>query len=174
MDGHHRLTAPEASIVAWAKALPATGSVLDVAAGGGRHAHWFAERGYAVTAIDRDTEALRNRPHENIRVVTADLENAPWPLAGETFDVVVVVNYLWRELLPTLMRSVAVGGHLLYETFALGNERYGRPRNPDFLLRPDELRLAMPDTFDIVEFSQGEVGAPPTAVRQRLLAHRAR
>jgi len=174
MNGHHRLTAPEATIVAWANHLPATGCVLDVAAGGGRHALWFAERGYAVTAIDSNTEALRRRPHDNLRVVTADLENAPWPLEDELFDAVVVVNYLWRELLPTLVRSVAVGGHLLYETFALGNERYGRPRNPDFLLQPDELRLAMPDTFNVISFSQGEVGAPPTAVRQRLLAHRAR
>lgn len=174
MDGHHRLSAPEATIVAWTSHLPASGSVLDVAAGGGRHAYWLAERGYQVTAIDRDTETLRNRPHDNLRVVTADLENAPWPLEGESFDVVIVVNYLWRELLPTLVRSVAVGGHLFYETFALGNERYGRPRNPDFLLRPDELRLAMPDTFDVLEFSQGDCGAPPTAVRQRLLARRIR
>ena len=174
MDGHHRLTAPEATIVAWSKQLPTTGSVLDVAAGSDRHALWFAERGYQVTAIDRDTEALRKRSQPNLRVVTADLENAPWPLQGELFDVVVVVNYLWRDLLPALVRSVAVDGYLLYETFALGNERYGRPRNPDFLLKPDELRLAMPDTFDVVEFSQSEVGTPVTAVRQRLLARRLR
>ena len=172
MHEHHRVTPPEATIVDWANHLPETGRILDVAAGGGRHALWFAERGYSVTAVDSNTEALSKRPHANVRIITADLENAPWPLQGELFDAVIVVNYLWRELLPTLVRSVAIGGYLMYETFALGNERYGRPRNPDFLLRPDELRLALPGTFDVISFSQGEVGSPPTAVRQRLLARR--
>ena len=174
MSPHHRTTAPEPTIAAWAKHLPAAGSVLDVAAGSGRHALWFAEQGHHVTAVDRDTEALRARPHDRVRVVTADLENAPWPLPGEQFDAVLVVNYLWRTLLPTLIASVAGSGHLLYETFAIGNEQFGRPRNPDFLLQPDELRLALPDTFEVIEFGHGVVGDPPTAVRQRLLARRRR
>ena len=69
----------------------------------------------------------------------ADLENGPWPLAGERFDAVVVTNYLWRPLMPSLLASLADGGVLIYETFALGNEAFGRPSNPDFLLRPGEL-----------------------------------
>ena len=174
MDGHHRLSAPEATITTWTKRLPADCSVLDVAAGGGRHALWFAERGHQVTAIDRDTEALSIRAPHDLRIITADLENAPWPLPGEQFDAVVVVNYLWRSLLPTLFESVAMHGFLLYETFGIGNERFGRPRNPDFLLQPNELRLAMPDTFEVIAFAHGEVGTPPTAVRQHLFAQRVR
>lgn len=177
MDGHHRLSTPEQTIVEWAQHLPANATVLDVAAGGGRHALWLAKRGHRVTAIDRDTASLREATQEaqlsaDVRIVQADLESAPWPLRGERFDAVVVVNYLWRDLMPTLFASVATGGHLLYETFAVGNERLGRPRNPDFLLRAGELRDATPDGFDVLEFAHGEVGDPPSAVRQRLLAQR--
>jgi SAM-dependent methyltransferase len=174
MNAHHGLAPPEPTIVAWSKHLPAGGTVLDVAAGGGRHALWFANRGHLVTAVDRDTEALRERAGPNFRVITADVEKHEWPLPQQRFDAVVVVNYLWRPLLPTLIQAVAVHGYLLYETFAIGNEQFGRPRNPDFLLQPDELRLAMPDSMDVIDHWQGEVGDPPTAVRQRLLARRKR
>lgn len=174
MHGHHHLTAPQPNVVTWAGRLPPQRTVLDVAAGSGRHTHWFAAAGHRVTAVDRDTAALLERPNPDIEVVTADLENAAWPLPDRTFDVVVVVNYLWRDLLPTLFASVAPGGHLIYETFAAGNERYGRPRNPDFLLRDDELRQVTPETFEILEFESGPVGSPPTAVRQGLFARRMR
>ena len=173
MHGQPR-SSPEPIIVRWSERIPRSGTVLDVAAGNGRHAIWFAERGHSVAAVDRDTAALQALRHPNVRILTADLENAPWPLPGERFDVVVVVNYLWRPLLPTLIAAVAVGGCLLYETFASGNEQFGRPRNPDFLLQEDELRLAMPAELTIVEAWQGTVGEPPRAVRQRLFARRTR
>lgn len=173
MDGHHRQLTPTPTIAGWAAHLPANATVLDVAAGGGRHALWLAERGHPVVAVDRDTTALQERSHPGIRIVQADLEAGPWPLPGERFDIVIVVNYLWRPLLPTVFASVAPGGSVMYETFASGNERFGRPRNPDFLLRPDELRAATPPDFEVLEYWHGEVGEPPTAVRQRLLARRA-
>jgi SAM-dependent methyltransferase len=172
MNKHHHTTEPEPTVVAWAQQLPESCSILDVAAGGGRHTLWFANKGHRVTAIDQNTEALQSRANEGIRVVTADLENAPWPLPGEQFDAVVVVNYLWRPLLRTILSSVKVGGHLIYETFGVGNERFGRPRNPNFLLRPDELKLAVSPGFRVIEFAYGEIGTPPTAVRQRLFATR--
>lgn len=172
MNTHHLDDVPSPAIVRWAPSAPPGGVVLDVAAGGGRHARLFAERGHAVVAIDRDTAALRARPHPRIDVVDADLEGAPWPFAGRTFAAVVVVNYLWRPLLPTLVAAVAPGGVLLYETFAVGHERFGRPRNPDFLLRPDELRDAVRGELEILEYAHGAEGTPPTAVRQRLCAVR--
>lgn len=177
MHEHDRLPTPEPTIVAWARHLPANATVLDVAAGGGRHALWLAARGHQVTAIDCDTAALHEatlRAHvpTDMRILQADLENAPWPLPGERFDAVVVVNYLWRELIPTLFASVAIGGHLLYETFAVGNACFGRPRNPEFLLRINELRAAVPAGFEILDFAHGACGNPPTAIRQRLLAQR--
>ena len=172
MNAHHHDDVPSPAIVRWAPLVPPDGVVLDIAAGGGRHARFFAARGHAVVAVDRDTAALRTRPHPHIEIVTADLEGAPWPFAGRTFAAIVVVNYLWRPLLPVLVASVAPGGVLLYETFAVGHERFGRPRNPDFLLSPDELRDAVGSALAVREYEHGEEGVPPTAVRQRLCAVR--
>jgi SAM-dependent methyltransferase len=173
MHAHHRLRAPEPTIAAWAEHVPTGARVLDVAAGGGRHARLFAERGCAVTAVDRDTEALRKLDAAGIEVVEADLENDAWPFGERTWDAVIVVDYLWRPLLPQLVAALDDGGQLLYETFMVGNERHGRPRNPDFLLRDGELReLAERHGLEVLSFSQGEVGAPATAVRQRMHARR--
>jgi SAM-dependent methyltransferase len=112
--------------------------VLDVACGAGRHTRWFAARGAVVTALDRDSTALQGLDTV-ARVVCADIENGPWPLAGETFDAIVITNYLWRPLWPVWLGSLSPNGLLLVETFALGHAKLGRPRNPDFLLRPGEL-----------------------------------
>ena len=165
---------PAAAIERWAHLVPPGGTVLDVAAGGGRHARFFADRGHPVLAVDRDPSALLQRPHPRIEVLAADLEQAPWPLPGRTFAAIVVVNYLWRPLLPTLIASIAPGGVLLYETFALGHERFGRPRNPDFLLRPGELLAAVDGVLEVYEYQHGDEGLPATAVKQRLCARRHR
>ncbi len=173
MSGHAGCDdAPSAAIVRWAPLVPAGGDVLDVAAGNGRHARFFAARGHRVVAVDRDVTALLARPDPRIDVVHADLEGGPWPFAGRTFAAVVVVNYLWRPLLPAIVAAVAPGGVLLYETFAVGNERFGRPRNPDFLLREGELREAVRGALVEHEYWHGEVGTPPASVRQRLCAIR--
>lgn len=147
--------------------------MLDVAAGGGRHARLFADRGCAVTAVDRDGDALRALGDPRIEVVEADLEGSPWPFADRRWDAIVVTNYLWRPLLPYLAAALNDRGQLLFETFMVGNERFGRPRNPDFLLREGELRtFAEAHELDVISYSEGEVGDPPVAARQRLLARR--
>ena len=121
-------------IAAWAGLVPADAAVLDVAAGKGRHTRFFAERGHPVTAIDRDVSGLPIA--DAIEIIAADLEDgSPWPLAGRTFGAVVVTNYLHRPLFPVLLDSVGPGGVLLYETFMIGNERFGKPSRPEFLLR---------------------------------------
>lgn len=149
--------------------MPAGARVLDVACGGGRHVRWFAARGCEVTGVDRDAAALD--PLRGIaRVVVADLEAGDWPLRGETFDLVVVTNYLWRPLLPTVVASVAEGGALIYETFAVGNQRVGRPANPDFLLRRGELLQATAD-LRVVAYEDGYLDEPPRFV-QRIAAVR--
>ncbi|MCK5944179.1 MAG: class I SAM-dependent methyltransferase [Planctomycetes bacterium] len=173
MDAHHGQQDPAPTIVAWRRHVAANARVLDVAAGGGRHARWFADLGCEVTAVDRDVDALRAIADQRIHVVEADLEAGPWPLGAAQFDVVVVVNYLWRPLLPRLAEALTAGGVLMYETFMVGNERFGRPRNPDFLLRPGELRaFADEHGLEILAFDEGPVGDPPAAVRQRLLGRR--
>jgi len=158
---------PSEWVVRWAPLIE-RGPVLDVACGAGRHARFFSQRGLEVVAVDRDAQAVSG----NIRFVQADLENgSPWPLAGQRFAAVVVANYLHRPLMRVLEESLDEGGVLLYETFMAGNERYGRPSNPDFLLRPGELLEAF-GALAIVAFEQGVVERPKKAVVQRLCAVR--
>ena len=160
---------PSPWIVRWADAIPAGGNVLDLACGSGRHVRYLAGHGLRVTAVDRDPEALE-RCSDAVERLQADLEGAPWPLGARRFDAVVVTNYLWRALMPRIVDSVAPGGLLLYETFALGNERFGKPSNPDFLLRPGEL-LAHVNGLHVLAFEDGMADAP-TRRLQRLAAWR--
>ena len=125
-------------------------------------------RGFAVVAVDREPLAL-----PGMRFVQADLEDgSPWPLPGERFQGIVVTNYLHRPLFPLLERSLAPGGVLIYETFMQGNERYGKPSNPAFLLQPGELWRAFAG-LHVIAFEQGRVLEPKPAMIQRLCAARA-
>jgi SAM-dependent methyltransferase len=146
------------------------GSVLDVACGGGRHAVWLAAQGFAVTGVDRNADALQGLP-AGIAALHADLEGAPWPLPGRTFDGIVVTNYLWRPLWPDLLDALAPGGVLIYETFALGQQRFGKPSRPDFLLQPGEL-LRVCAGLRVVAYEEGLETGPARCV-QRIAAVRA-
>lgn len=153
----------------WAPLVAPRGRVLDVACGSGRHLRWLAERGHVVTGVDRDAAAVA--PLQSFgRIVVADIERGAWPLDGETFDGVIVTNYLWRPLLATIVASVAPGGVLIYETFAAGNERFGKPSNPDFLLQPGELLWACA-ALQVVAYEDGLLDAPPRRI-QRIAARR--
>ncbi len=163
------MTAPSAWVVRWAHLVAPGGTVLDVAAGKGRHSAFFAARGHAVTAVDRDAAALA-AVALFAKTVVADLEAAPWPFAGRSFDAVVVTNYLWRARLPDIVAAVATGGALLYETFAAGNETIGKPSRPDFLLQPGEL-LAACSGLRVVAYEDGCEATPPRFV-QRIAAVR--
>ena len=165
------LTSASSWVLRWADEVPTGGSVLDVAAGQGRHSRLFLDRGYRVAAVDRDIAGLAPLlPRPGFRAVAADLEAAPWPFPGERFAGVVVTNYLWRPLLPVLIESLAPGGALLYETFALGNERFGRPSNPDFLLQPGELLEAVRGRLLVRAYEHGPEIDPRPAVRQKIFA----
>jgi SAM-dependent methyltransferase len=168
--------APAMSSSAWVRRfLPLIapgGRVLDLAAGGGRHVRLLRTAGYQVVAADRDVGALRTAFAGDPRcdIVEIDLEDGgPWRL-GQGYHGILVTNYLWRPLLPALASALAPGGVLLYETFMLGNERLGKPANPDFLLRPGELLAAFMARLAIVAFEQGTVAAPRPAVIQRIAA----
>lgn len=155
--------------------IRAGGSVLDLAAGRGRHSLLMAEQGYRVEAVDRDAEALAQIAAKapEIAIRSADLEGGPWPYHGSAFDGIVVSNYLYRPLLPMLFNALDVNGVLIYETFMVGNERFGKPSNPAFLLRPGELLDVVRRRLNVVAFEQGEVDSPRPAVIQRLCATRA-
>lgn len=157
----------------WSHLVPPRGSVLDIACGQGRHMKWFAERGHAVVGVDRSPEAIHAVASFG-EAVLADIENGPWPLLNDAqirqFEAVVVTNYLWRALFPVIARSIAPGGLLIYETFAMGNETVGKPSSPDFLLRPAELLSAFAN-LRIIAFEEGFLENPPRFV-QRIVALR--
>lgn len=159
----HSTEPPSEWVLRWGE-LVERGPVLDVACGAGRHAIVFAERGFEVFAVDRDDQALPG----SIHFVRADLEGGgPWPWPGKRFAAIVVTNYLHRPLFPRLAESLDEGGVLIYETFMAGNERYGKPSNPNFLLRPAELLEAF-GTLTVVAFEQGTVERPKKAAVQRI------
>lgn len=160
---HASLDTPSAWVVRWAP-LVARGPVLDVASGAGRHAKLFAARGLEVVAVDREPQVI-----PGVKFVQADLEDgSPWPFAGRRFGAIVVTNYLHRALLPVIVAALADEGMLIYETFMIGNERYGKPSNPNFLLRPGELLQAC-GSLTVLGFEQGTTGK---AVVQRVCAIR--
>ena len=162
---------PSPWIVQWAGLVPAGVPVLDVAAGGGRHTRFFADRGHRVTAVDRDVSALADHP--DVEIVQADLEDgSPWPLPGRVFGAVVVTNYLHRPLLPELLDVLAPGGVLLYETFMEGNERFGRPSRPEFLLKDGELLELVRGRFSVVAYEARMISEPKMAMIQRIAARK--
>ncbi len=149
------------------------GRVLDLAAGAGRHTRLLLDMGFSVTAVDRDIAGLRPLAGDKCDIRAIDLEAGPpagalAPLGGD-YDGIVVTNYLHRPLFASIAAALAPGGVVIYETFAIGNERFGRPRNPDFLLRPGELLHAFA-ALTIVAFEAGEVSLPRPSVIQRIAA----
>jgi len=181
------IAAPSDWVVRWTPLLPPAAQVLDVACGHGRHVHWLAGAGHRVTAIDRDAALLA--PLASLATTLAsDLEADPWPLPGQCFDAVIVTNYLWRALFPSLKGAVAPGGLLIYETFAQAHAALGRPRRPEFLLRPGELidvlrdsrtsvasALSPSEEWHVIAFEEGRLparGDVPQREVQRIIARR--
>jgi len=164
---HGGPAAPSPWVSRWAPLIRPGGRVLDLACGSGRHVRWLAAQGFSVTAVDRDAAALASL-RTIAQVLEADLEGAPWPLPGQRFDALVVTNYLWRPLWPSLLEALDEGGVLIYETFADGNQHVGKPSRPDFLLRHGEL-LEAAKGLRVVAYEDGFLQPPPRYV-QRIAA----
>lgn len=166
---------PSPWVARFAPLVPKGGRVLDLACGGGRHLRLFAGRGAQVTGVDIDLRGMADLDGvANVTLRSLDLENgAPWPADLTGFDAIIVTNYLHRPLLPDLVAALAPGGLLIYETFAMGNQRHGRPSSPAFLLRAGELLALARDRLHVIAFEQGEVASPKAAVLQRLCARKA-
>jgi len=155
-----------------------TQSILDLAAGGGRHTRHLLGLGHDVVATDRDTASLDDlKSDPNVEIIEADLENGnpvfsgSGPLAGRTFKAIVVVNYLFRPLMDEIFSALDPGGVLIYETFARGNEAFVRPRNPDHLLKSGELLKLAEGRLQVVAYEHGIVEAADIeGVKQRLCA----
>jgi SAM-dependent methyltransferase len=161
-------------MVRFAGLVPEQAHVLDLACGAGRHSRFFLERGHPVVAVDRDLRGVEDlRDHPLITLHEMDMEDGrPFPFIGQTFGAVVVANYLFRPILGDLVGAVGDGGVLLYETFASGNERFGTPKNPDFLLRPGELLDVARPELQVVAYEDLEVTEPKPAMVQRIAAVR--
>jgi SAM-dependent methyltransferase len=169
MSAHLHDAAPSAWVERWAHHIRPGGAVLDLACGMGRHARLLARMGFEVDAVDRDPSLFAEVP-EGVRLAAADLEAGPWPYEGRAFDGIVVTNYLHRPLLPRLVASLEPGGLLVYETFAAGNERFGKPSNPDFLLRHGELLEAVRGRLRVLAYEDLVVDHPRAAAIQRIAA----
>ena len=163
----HGTETPSAWLQRWTHLIAPGSRVLDVACGAGRHMRWLAARGHQVIGVDRNPDAVALAQAFG-EVTCADIENGPWPFAGQTFGCVVVTNYLWRPLLPAIVQAVASGGVLIYETFAAGNETVGKPSRPDFLLQPGEL-LRATEGLRTVAYEDGFEASPERFV-QRIAA----
>lgn len=165
---------PSPWVVRYSEQLPKRGRVLDFACGHGRHTRWLAANGFAVLAVDRDFEAISGlQGIAGVMTQCADLEGDVWPLAGNCFGGIVVTNYLWRPRLSDLLSLLEPGGVLIYETFMVGNEAYGKPSNPAFLLRPGELReVVRAAGLREIAYQEGFVPAPKPAVCQAICAAR--
>lgn len=145
--------------------------ILDLACGHGRHARFFAAAGHRVLAVDRDETALATlTATPGIETMRADLEQRGWPFGTATFDAIVVTHYLHRPLFPHILAALDGQGVLIYETFAQGNEAYGRPTNPDFLLAPNELLDRCAVSLNVIAFEQGYLAQPFQCVVQRICA----
>lgn len=170
---HAALTPPSPWVARFAPLVAAGGAVLDVACGSGRHLRLFHGLGHPAVGLDRDLRGTADLAGSaGVERIEVDLEDGrPWPLPdGRRFAGIVVTNYLHRPLLPRLLDALEPGGVLLYETFAVGNARFGRPSSPSFLLRSGELLELTRGRLQIVAFEQGEVASPKAAVVQRLCA----
>jgi len=176
----HGLEPPSSWVKRWAHLLPISkkldandsadiADVLDLACGHGRHMQYLFGLGHKVLGVDRNAEALKTASQWGDTLL-ADIENAAWPLEGRTFKAVVVTNYLWRELFPKILNSLAEGGVLIYETFSQGNEAFGKPSRPEFLLQSGELLLRCKG-LRIVAFEEGWMPSPDRLI-QRVVAIR--
>ena len=163
--------APSPWVLRFAALIAPGGTVLDVAAGHGRHTRALRALGFGVLAADIDVSGLADINRDPaLMIQEVDLETGPWPFGGRCFDAIVVANYLHRAHFPHYISALSEEGVLIIETFGQGNEMLGRPRNPDFLLRPGELIDAFASTLNIVAYEHGAEQEPRPAVRQRLCA----
>lgn len=147
-------------------------SAIDIASGAGRHSQLLTELCSSVTAIDRNPDLSQFFESTSVEFLCLDLEQEDWPLSGHMYDLVLVSNYLYRPNLRNIFDLVQPNGFLIYETFGVGNERFGKPSNPNFLLRPSELRDSVGDEFLIMDEFFGEIAEPQLAVRGRLFGRR--
>ena len=170
MNGHVGV-APSEWVIRWAHLLVPDCAVLDLACGRGRHALFLAALGHRVLGVDRDPQSLAAiTPSDRIETLQSDLETEDWPLRDRRFGAIVVTNYLHRPLFPALLDALDDEGVLIYETFAKGNERFGKPSNPAYLLAPGELLDIVRGRLHVIAYEDRVLAQPKPAQMQRICA----
>lgn len=172
-DGHkHGPTKPSGWVARFLPGVAEGGDILDVACGAGRHMRLALESGYRVTGIDKDVSMLADlAERRDVSLIEADLEaGRAFPLKDMRYDGVIVTNYLWRDILADIIGCVATDGLLIYETFALGHGRQGRPSSPDFLLRNNELLEATMPKLTVLAYEHGLRQGDYPKIVQRIAA----
>jgi len=155
----------------YAPLIPKEYSVLDLACGSGRHSVLMASLGYTVLAVDQDIRAIEGLQHPQIQAQEMNLEEDFWPLSGRLFSGIIATNYLYRPFLDQLPQMLCEGGVLIYETFADGNATFGKPSNPNFLLKPGELlSLAGRSELKVIAYEDIYLDHPKPAMVQRICA----
>lgn len=170
-NSHTALEEASPWIRRFVSAIPKNGVVLDLACGAGRHTHFLLNAGFAVLAVDQNIDAISQEKHPSLEVARMDLEGEIWPLTGKVFSAIVVTNYLYRPYLAELPKMLTDGGVLLYETFAQGNGEFGKPSNPDFLLKTGELlSFSAQNGLKVLAYEDLYIDCPKPAMIQRLCA----
>ncbi len=144
-------------------------NLLDFASGNGRNSIPLSKKNIIVTAIDKDQEKLdKYASFKNINTICFDLEtNEEWPLIREHYDVIIVVNYLYRPKINKLINLLKKDGFLFYETFSSGNEKYASPKNPNFLLKDRELLEIFGRELLPLSFYDGQSNNGKIVIKQR-------
>ena len=162
---------PSSWVTKYSTLLKPRSRVLDLACGSGRHTCFFAAQGHVVTAVDKNIGSLSGvESYSDVEVVRFDLESGRWPFVGRQFDCVVITNYLHRPLFADIINALSPDGLLIYETFMVGNEQFGRPSSSDFLLEVNELLTVFSEKLKILAYQSGKVKSPKVAVVQRICA----
>lgn len=171
MTSHEVITAASPWVRRFAQVIPKDGRVLDLACGAGRHTALLASLGHQILAVDQDISALEPLQSSSIQIQALDLEGSDWPLLNQQFSAIVVTNYLYRPFLDQLPKMLTEGGVLIYETFADGNAEFGKPSNPNFLLKPGELlALAQHSGLKVIAYEDIYLDQPKPAMVQRICA----
>jgi tellurite methyltransferase len=154
------------------ESLPTSQPVLDLACGNGRNGLLLAQKGVPVVFADRSIQALEDIKQQ---LETSKLPGRTWhidleqkdtnPFDGQSYSAIIGFRYLHRPLFPALMRAVMPGGVVIYETFTTANRKFGRPNNPDFLLKAGELRNIFKD-WEIISYYEGDLPDPERNVAQ--------
>jgi tellurite methyltransferase len=158
---HEDYDKPSQFLIDNSELLPA-GKVLDIAMGSGRNAIYLAERCLEVEGIDishEDIQQALNIAQERglkINAHVVDIEGSDYSIEKDAYDLIICFNYLYRPLIPMIKEGLRKGGMVIYETYLVEQAEYGKPKNPAYLLKHNELLDLFRD-FRCLRYREGMI-----------------